>query len=92
MDIEEPIRFQILSEVFTDTTPTPTNIGPTGRRQSAADATAANDLAANSTKIPPYALTVSRVTFLAPARIECMTNYTYVFHYRVLLRQMVLDR
>ncbi|KAI8577654.1 hypothetical protein K450DRAFT_251127 [Umbelopsis ramanniana AG] len=62
MDIEEQIRFQVLSEVFTDTTPTPTNIGPTGRRQSAADATAANDLAANSTKIPPYALTGSIAT------------------------------
>lgn len=59
MDIEEKIRFQILSEEFTDTTPTPTNIGPTGRRQSAADTTAINDLAANSTKIAPYSLTVS---------------------------------
>jgi DNA-directed RNA polymerase III subunit RPC8 len=64
MDIEEQIRFQVLSEVFTDTTPTPANIGPTGRRKSAADATAANDLAANSTKIPPYALTVSRATYM----------------------------
>lgn len=64
MDIEEQIRFQVLSEVFTDTTPTPANIGPTGRRKSAADATAANDLAANSTKIPPYALTVGRATHL----------------------------
>ncbi|CAM0143080.1 unnamed protein product [Umbelopsis sp. WA50703] len=57
MDIDEKIRFQILSEEFTDTTPTPANIGPAGRRQSAADTTAINDLAANSTKIAPYSLT-----------------------------------
>jgi DNA-directed RNA polymerase III subunit RPC8 len=58
LDIDERIRFQVLSEIFTDTTPTPANIGPAGRRQSAADTTAVNDLAANSKKIPPYGLTV----------------------------------
>ncbi|GAB5585717.1 DNA-directed RNA polymerase III complex subunit Rpc25 [Umbelopsis nana] len=59
LDIDERIRFQVLSEIFTDTTPTPANIGPAGRRQSAADTTAVNDLAANSKKIPPYGLTGS---------------------------------
>ncbi|CAO3643794.1 unnamed protein product [Cunninghamella blakesleeana] len=58
MDIDEPIRFRVLRETFTDTTPTnhPSSNTP-GRRQSVADLTASNDLIANSTKIPPYALT-----------------------------------
>ncbi|KAJ2964404.1 hypothetical protein NQZ79_g603 [Umbelopsis isabellina] len=73
MDIEEKIRFQILSEEFTDTTPTPTNIGPTGRRQSAADTTAINDLAANSTKIAPYSLTVS-------CKHQCDAALNLIFH------------
>lgn len=63
MDIDEPIRFRVLRELFTDTTPThhstPGGSNPAGRRQSVADVSASNDLAANSTKIPPYALTVS---------------------------------
>ncbi|KAI8333574.1 DNA-directed RNA polymerase III subunit RPC8-like protein [Chlamydoabsidia padenii] len=59
MDIDEPIRFRVLREIFTDTTPTHHTPGnnATGRRQSVADVSASNDLAANSTKIPPYALT-----------------------------------
>ena len=60
MDIEEPIRFRVLREIFTDKTPTADMAAVSGRRQSAADAAAANDLQANSAKIPPYALTVSR--------------------------------
>ncbi|KAI8992106.1 polymerase-like protein III polypeptide H [Mycotypha africana] len=58
MDIEEPIRFKVYRESFTDTTPTnhPTSSTPR-RRQSIADATANNELAANSTKVPPYSLT-----------------------------------
>ncbi|KAL0073286.1 DNA-directed RNA polymerase III subunit RPC8-like protein [Phycomyces blakesleeanus] len=58
MDVEEPIRFRILHGLFTDTTPT-THHGAVsgGRRQSVADLSASNDLAANSTKIPPYSLT-----------------------------------
>lgn len=59
MDLEEPIRFRVLREVFTDKTPTPTQAGAAGRRQSAADASATQDLQANSAKIPPYSLTVS---------------------------------
>lgn len=61
MDIEEPIRFRVLREQFTDTTPTnhPTAAGNTKRRQSVADTSATSDLAANSTKIPPYSITVS---------------------------------
>ncbi|RCH87315.1 DNA-directed RNA polymerase III subunit RPC8 [Rhizopus azygosporus] len=57
MDIEEPIRVRVLREQFTDTTPTshpPAKAA--GRRPSAADAS--DDLAANSTKIPPYSITV----------------------------------
>lgn len=60
MDIEESIRFRVLREQFTDTTPT--NHPPAsalGRRQSVADAAASSDLAGNSTKIPPYSITVS---------------------------------
>ncbi|CAO3579396.1 unnamed protein product [Absidia cylindrospora] len=61
MDIDEPIRFRVLRELFTDTTPTHHSTtggaNPAGRRQSVADVSASNDLAANSTKIPPYALT-----------------------------------
>ncbi|KAI7867817.1 DNA-directed RNA polymerase III subunit RPC8-like protein [Spinellus fusiger] len=58
MDIEETIRFRILHELFTDTTPT-THQGTVagGSRQSVAEMAASSDLAANSTKIPPYALT-----------------------------------
>lgn len=61
MDIEEPIRFRVLREQFTDTTPTnhPTVGTASRRRQSAADTSASNDLAGNSTKIPPYSITVS---------------------------------
>ncbi|KAF7731923.1 DNA-directed RNA polymerase III subunit RPC8 [Apophysomyces ossiformis] len=56
MDIDEPIRFRVLRELFTDTTPT--THPPAGhRRQSIADASVSSDLAANSTKIAPYALT-----------------------------------
>lgn len=59
MDLDEPIRIRVLREVFTDKTPTPATAASTGRRQSAADASATADLQANSAKIPPYALTVS---------------------------------
>ncbi|KAI9358020.1 RNA polymerase III subunit Rpc25-domain-containing protein [Pilaira anomala] len=58
MDIEESIRFRVLREQFTDATPT--NHLPAaapGRRQSVADVSASNDLAGNSTKIPPYSIT-----------------------------------
>ncbi|KAI7904774.1 DNA-directed RNA polymerase III subunit RPC8-like protein [Cokeromyces recurvatus] len=58
MDIEEPIRFRVLREQFTDITPTVhPPLPPTGRRRSIADTTANDDLAANSTKIPPYSIT-----------------------------------
>ncbi|KAJ8651528.1 DNA-directed RNA polymerase [Lichtheimia ornata] len=57
MDLDEPIRIRVLREVFTDKTPTPATAASTGRRQSAADASATADLQANSAKIPPYALT-----------------------------------
>ncbi|KAI8376304.1 DNA-directed RNA polymerase III subunit RPC8-like protein [Radiomyces spectabilis] len=58
MDIDEPIRFRVLREFFTDTTPTvlPAS-GSQQRRQSIADTSANSDLVANSTKIPPYSLT-----------------------------------
>lgn len=62
MDIEEKIRLRVLREQFTDTTPTnhpPPTSGPGHRRQSVADITANSDLAANSTKIPPYSITCS---------------------------------
>lgn len=59
MDIDEPIRFRVLREVFTDKTPTASMAANAGRRQSAANLTAVNDLQANSAKIPPYSLTVS---------------------------------
>lgn len=60
MDIEESIRFRVLREQFTDTTPTTHLPAATpGRRQSVADVSASNDLAGNSTKIPPYSITVS---------------------------------
>jgi DNA-directed RNA polymerase III subunit RPC8 len=62
MDIEESIRFRVLREQFTDTTPTnhpPPISAPGARRQSVADISANSDLAANSTKIPPYSITVS---------------------------------
>lgn len=61
MDIEEPIRFRVLRELFTDTTPTthPAPVGAPHRRQSVADVGANDDLAGNSTKIPPYSITVS---------------------------------
>lgn len=60
MDIEESIRFRVLREQFTDATPTnhPPTTSP-GRRQSVADIAANSDLAGNSTKIPPYSITVS---------------------------------
>lgn len=51
MDIEEPIRVRVLREQYTDTTPT--SHPQKGRNNDAAD-----DLAANSTKIPPYSITV----------------------------------
>ncbi|KAL1927233.1 hypothetical protein VTP01DRAFT_3862 [Rhizomucor pusillus] len=57
MDIDEPIRFRVLREVFTDKTPTASMAANAGRRQSAANLTAVNDLQANSAKIPPYSLT-----------------------------------
>ncbi|KAI7896204.1 RNA polymerase III subunit Rpc25-domain-containing protein [Mucor mucedo] len=57
MDIEESIRFRVLREQFTDTTPTNHPISTSGRRQSVADIAANSDLAANSTKIPPYSIT-----------------------------------
>ncbi|KAI9250375.1 hypothetical protein EDC94DRAFT_316431 [Helicostylum pulchrum] len=58
MDIEESIRFRVLREQFTDTTPTNhTPASSFGRRQSVADAAASSDLAGNSTKIPPYSIT-----------------------------------
>ncbi|KAI8989299.1 RNA polymerase III subunit Rpc25-domain-containing protein [Pilobolus umbonatus] len=57
MDVEEPIRFRVLRELFTDTTPTSHRPVAAGRRQSIVDATASSDLAANSTKIPPYSIT-----------------------------------
>ncbi|KAI8070793.1 DNA-directed RNA polymerase III subunit RPC8-like protein [Gongronella butleri] len=58
MDIDEPIRFKVLGENFTDATPSVHPSGSSaGRRQSVADTTASNDLVANSTKIPPYSLT-----------------------------------
>ncbi|CEP08572.1 hypothetical protein [Parasitella parasitica] len=59
MDIEEPIRFKVLREQFTDTTPTnhPHPVALPRRRQSVADVSATDDLAGNSTKIPPYSLT-----------------------------------
>ncbi|KAG1052225.1 hypothetical protein G6F43_005626 [Rhizopus delemar] len=50
MDIEEPIRVRVLREQYTDTTPT--SHPQKGRNNDAAD-----DLAANSTKIPPYSIT-----------------------------------
>jgi hypothetical protein len=87
MDIDEKIRFQILSEEFTDTTPTPANIGPAGRRQSAADTTAINDLAANSTKIAPYSLTVSA----SMASLTLQSAAILINHCRELLLRMVLD-
>jgi DNA-directed RNA polymerase III subunit RPC8 len=61
MDIEEPIRFRVLREQFTDTTPTnhPTTVNAARRRQSVADTSASSDLAGNSTKIPPYSITCS---------------------------------
>lgn len=61
MDIEEPIRFKVLREQFTDTTPTnhPAPAALPRRRQSVADVSATDDLAGNSTKIPPYSITVS---------------------------------
>lgn len=65
MDIEESIRFRVLREQFTDTTPTNhTPASSFGRRQSVADAAASSDLAGNSTKIPPYSITVSFFLFL----------------------------
>lgn len=80
MDIDDQIRFQVLSEVFTDTTPTPTNVGPAGRRQSAADTTAANDLAANSTKIPPYALKVRQTCRLKIIFLDFHETYSLRFN------------
>lgn len=58
MDIDEPIRFRVLREQFTDATPTNHPSLPAGRRQSVADTSASTDLAANSTKIPPFSITV----------------------------------
>ncbi|ORX55784.1 hypothetical protein DM01DRAFT_1321129 [Hesseltinella vesiculosa] len=58
MDIDERIRFKVLAENFADATPSVhPSTSAAGRRQSVADTTASNDLVANSTKIPPYALT-----------------------------------
>lgn len=62
MDIEETIRFRVLREQFTDATPTNHPITPSGRRQSVVESAANSDLAGNSTKIPPYSLTVSFFT------------------------------
>lgn len=82
MDIEEPIRFRVLREQFTDTTPTNHPVHAPGRRQSVVDLTASSDLAANSTKIPPYSITVSTLV----DRIQCDT---YIYLLSVLLQRMV---
>lgn len=56
MDIEEPIRVRVLREQYTDTTPTSQPYG--GK-------TSDEDLAANSTKIPPYSITVRNDSFVS---------------------------
>lgn len=70
MDIEEPIRFKVLREQFTDTTPTNHPVAAPGRRQSVVDLSASNDLAANSTKIPPYSITVSVILWCITSKLH----------------------
>lgn len=86
MDIEEPIRFRVLREQFTDTTPTnhPPPAALPRRRQSVADVSATDDLAGNSTKIPPYSLTVSAVTFFFISSL-----FINLICYSVQFRKMV---
>lgn len=84
MDIEESIRFRVLREQFTDTTPTNHPISTSGRRQSVADIAANSDLAANSTKIPPYSITVSFGPILSGRHI-----LIFLFKYSAQFQRMV---
>lgn len=55
MDLDEPIRFRVMNETFTDATPVPVG---TRRPPTVAGVEVPSDVGGNSTKIPPYSLTV----------------------------------